>query len=475
MKNTAIKKMTLALSVLALNIGLTIGTIPVKAAETMLSHSQQALPSLAPMLAKVMPSVVSISVEGSTTVNNSRMPPQFQDFFGKRSPFCQEDSPFQDSPFCQRSSPSMKEKFKGLGSGVVINANKGYIVTNYHLVENANKIQVQLDDGRQYNAEVVGKDPRTDIALLQLKNFKNLTAAKMADSDELRVGDYVVAIGNPYGLGETATSGIVSALGRSGLNRENYENFIQTDAAINRGNSGGALVNLNGELVGMNTAILTPDGGNIGIGFAIPSNMLKDLTNQMAKGGEVKRSELGIVGAELNAELAKEMNLNVQKGALVTQVLPKSAAEKAGIKVGDTIVKINDKPLNSFFELRAKIGTLPVGSNVTLGLLRDSKLISLKVILEESVRDKIESENIAGIQGAELSDFSGKGVKVNNVKAGSTAAALGLKKGDIITHVAQQKIKNIAELRKILDKKSHLLILNIERGEEKLLIIIQNK
>ncbi len=169
------------------------------------------------------------------------------------------------------------------------------------------------------------------------------------------------------------------------------------------------------------------------------------------------------------------MNLNVQKGALVTQVLPKSAAEKAGIKVGDTIVKINDKPLNSFFELRAKIGTLPVGSNVTLGLLRDSKLISLKVILEESVRNKIESENIAGIQGAELSDFSGKGVKVNNVKAGSTAAALGLKKGDIITHVAQKKIKNIAELRKILDKKSHLLILNIERGEEKLLIIIQNK
>lgn len=474
MKKSAIKKMSLAFSVLTLSMGLTIGTMPVRAAETP-SSLNKPLPSLVPMLAKAMHSVVSISVEGSTTVNNPKMSRQFQDFFGKDFPFCQEDSPFQGSPFCQRGSSSMKEKFRGLGSGVVINATKGYVVTNNHLVENANKIQVQLNDGRQYDATVTGKDPRTDIALLQLKDFKNLTEAKIADSDQLSVGDYVVAIGNPYGLGETVTFGIVSALGRSGLNSDNYENFIQTDAAINRGNSGGALLNLNGELVGMNTAILTPDGGNIGIGFAIPANMLKDLTGQMAKGGQVKRAQLGIMGVDLNPDLVKQMNLNVQKGTFVTQVLPRSAAEKAGIKIGDTIVKLNDKTLNNFSELRAKVGTLPVGSHITLGLLRDSKLMTVEVTLQESVGDKMEAENISGIQGAQLSNFEDKGVKVNNVKPGSTAAILGLKKGDIITHVAQKKIRNIAQLREILDKKPNLLILNVERGEEKLLLILQNK
>ena len=219
------------------------------------------------MLEKVMPSVVSINVEGSTTVNTPRMPQQFQQFFGEDSPFCQDGSPFQGSPMCQGGEQpgpdgqpqGTQQKFQALGAGVVIDATKGYVVTNNHVVDNANKIQVQLSDGRRFDAKVIGKDPRSDIALIQLKDFKNLTAIKMADSDQLRVGDYTVAIGNPYGLGETATSGIVSALGRSGLNIENYENFIQTDAAINRGNSGGALVNLNGELIGINTAILAPD------------------------------------------------------------------------------------------------------------------------------------------------------------------------------------------------------------------------
>lgn len=192
-----------------------------------------------------------------------------------------------------------------LGSGVIIDAAKGYVVTNNHVVDNASVIKVQLSDGRKFDAKVVGKDPRSDIALIQIQNPKNLTAIKLADSDALRVGDYTVAIGNPFGLGETVTSGIVSALGRSGLNVENYENFIQTDAAINRGNSGGALVNLNGELIGINTAILAPDGGNIGIGFAIPSNMVKNLTSQMVEYGQVKRGELGIMGTELNSNWRK--------------------------------------------------------------------------------------------------------------------------------------------------------------------------
>ncbi|BCQ41397.1 hypothetical protein ERHA54_40000 [Erwinia rhapontici] len=242
------KKTTLVLSALALSLGLALNPLAASAAETASSSSSQPLPSLAPMLETVMPSVVSINVEGSTTVRTPRMPQQFQQFFGDNSPFCQDGSPFQGSPMCQEGGPegkgnggadSQQQKFRALGSGVVIDAAKGYVVTNNHVVDNATKIQVQLSDGRKYDAKVIGKDPRSDIALIQLKEAKNLTAIKLADSDNLRVGDYTVAIGNPYGLGETVTSGIVSALGRSGLNLENYENFIQTDAAINRGNSGG--------------------------------------------------------------------------------------------------------------------------------------------------------------------------------------------------------------------------------------------
>lgn len=318
------KKTTLVLSALALSIGLAMGPVSSAIAAETASSSSQQLPSLAPMLEKVMPSVVSINVEGSTQVSNAGargVPPQFQQFFGDDSPFCQDGSPFQGSPMCQGGPNSgggapSKQDFRALGSGVIIDAAKGYVVTNNHVVDNADKISVKLSDGRSYDAKVIGKDPRTDIALLQLKDAKNLTAIKIADSDQLRVGDYTVAIGNPYGLGETVTSGIVSALGRSGLNVENYENFIQTDAAINRGNSGGALINLNGELIGINTAILAPDGGNIGIGFAIPSNMVKNLTSQMVEFGQVKRGELGIMGTELNSELAKAMNVDAQKGPL---------------------------------------------------------------------------------------------------------------------------------------------------------------
>lgn len=376
-----------------------------------------------------MPSVVSINVEGSTTVRTPRMPQQFQQFFGDNSPFCQDGSPFQGSPMCQEGGPegkgnggadSQQQKFRALGSGVVIDAAKGYVVTNNHVVDNATKIQVQLSDGRKYDAKVIGKDPRSDIALIQLKEAKNLTAIKLADSDNLRVGDYTVAIGNPYGLGETVTSGIVSALGRSGLNLENYENFIQTDAAINRGNSGGALVNLNGELIGINTAILAPDGGNIGIGFAIPSNMVKNLTSQMVEFGQVKRGELGIMGTELNSELAKAMKVDAQRGAFVSQVLPKSSAAQAGIKAGDVIVSINNKPISSFSALRAEVGSLPVGTKMELGLIRDGKPMKVNVALQQSAAAKVDSGTIYnGIEGADLSNFDAKGVKgvkVDSVK-----------------------------------------------------------
>ncbi|HFQ5649836.1 TPA: serine endoprotease DegP, partial [Yersinia enterocolitica] len=454
----------------------------VVAAETASSSSQQ-LPSLAPMLEKVMPSVVSINVEGSAQVSNAGgIPPQFQQFFGDDSPFCQDGSPFQGSPMCQggpgsKGGAPSKQDFRALGSGVIIDAAKGYVVTNNHVVDNATKINVKLSDGRSYEAKVIGKDPRTDIALLQLKDAKNLTAIKIADSDQLRVGDYTVAIGNPYGLGETVTSGIVSALGRSGLNVENYENFIQTDAAINRGNSGGALINLNGELIGINTAILAPDGGNIGIGFAIPSNMVKNLTSQMVEFGQVKRGELGIMGTELNSELAKAMKVDAQKGAFISQVLPKSAAAKAGIKAGDVIVSMNGKAINSFAGFRAEIGTLPVGSKMTLGLLRDGKPVNVEVTLEQSSQTQVDSGNLyTGIEGAELSnsDVNGKkGVKVDSVKPGTAAARIGLKKGDVIMGVNQQPVQNLGELRKILDTKPSVLALSIQRGDTSLYLLMQ--
>ncbi|ADW75236.1 MULTISPECIES: serine endoprotease DegP [Rahnella] len=482
------KKSSLFLSALALSIGMAMAPVSsALAAETASSStSTTQLPSLAPMLEKVMPSVVSVNVEGSAPVKTPRMGQQFQQFFGQNSPLCQDGSPFQGSPVCQgggqgpdgQPAPEQKEDFRALGSGVIIDADKGYVVTNNHVVDNATKISVQLNDGRKFDAKVIGKDPRSDIAVIQLQNAKNLTAIKMADSEQLRVGDYTVAIGNPYGLGETVTSGIVSALGRSGLNIENYENFIQTDAAINRGNSGGALVNLNGELIGLNTAILAPDGGNIGIGFAIPSNMVKNLSKQMIEFGQVKRGELGIMGTELNSELAKAMKVDAQRGAFISQVMPKSAAEKAGIKAGDVILSMNGKPISSFASFRADIGTLPIGTKVTLGLLREGKPMNVDVTIEQSTQtSKIESGNIyTGIEGAELSNGAAgdqKGVKVDEVKPGSTAARIGLKKGDVILGVNQQKVTNLGELRKILDTKPNVLALDIQRGDTSIYLLAQ--
>jgi len=475
------KKTTLAMSALALSLGLALSPLSVSAAETAsVTPPSQQMPSLAPMLEKVMPSVVSINVEGSTTVNTPRMGRNFQQFFGENSPFCQEGSPFQSSPFCQggqggADDGGQQQKFMALGSGVIIDAAKGYVVTNNHVVDNASTIKVQLGDGRKFDAKVVGKDPRSDLALVQIQDPKNLTAIKLADSDALRVGDYTVAIGNPFGLGETVTSGIVSALGRSGLNAENYENFIQTDAAINRGNSGGALVNLNGELIGINTAILAPDGGNIGIGFAIPSNMVKNLTAQMVQYGQVRRGELGILGTELNSELAKAMKVDAQRGAFVSQVMPNSSAAKAGIKAGDVITSLNGKPISSFAALRAEVGSMPIGSKVSLGLLREGKPVTVSLELQQSSQSQVDSSTIfSGIEGAEMSNKgNNQGVTVSNVKANSPAARIGLKKGDVIIGANQQPVKNIAELRKILDSKPSVLALNIQRGDSSLYLLMQ--
>ncbi len=294
------KKQARLFSALALSIGMSLAAAPDAMATLPAQIAGQPLPSLAPMLEKVLPAVVSVHVEGTDSGAQAQdIPEPLKRFFGQMP-----------------GGNSQPQPFEGLGSGVIIDAAKGYVLTNNHVVNGADKINVQLGDGSEYEAKLIGHDEQTDIALIQIQGAKNLTQVKVADSDQLKVGDFAVAIGNPFGLGQTATSGIISALGRSGLNLEGLENFIQTDAAINRGNSGGALVNLNGELIGINTAILASSGGNIGIGFAIPSDMAMNLAQQLIKFGEVKRGQLGIKGTEMTADMAKAFNVDAQRGAL---------------------------------------------------------------------------------------------------------------------------------------------------------------
>ena len=454
------KKQTQLLSALALSVGLTlsasfqaVASIPGQVAD------QAPLPSLAPMLEKVLPAVVSVRVEG-TASQGQKIPEEFKKFFGDDLP----DQPAQP--------------FEGLGSGVIINANKGYVLTNNHVINQAQKISIQLNDGREFDAKLIGSDDQSDIALLQIQNPSKLTQIAIADSDKLRVGDFAVAIGNPFGLGQTATSGIISALGRSGLNLEGLENFIQTDASINRGNSGGALLNLNGELIGINTAILAPGGGSVGIGFAIPSNMARTLAQQLIDFGEIKRGQLVINGTEMSADIAKAFNLDVQRGAFVSEVLPGSGSAKAGVKAGDIITSLNGKPLNSFAELRSRIATTEPGTKVKLGLLRNGKPLEVEVTLDTSTSSSASAEMITpALEGATLSDGQlkdgGKGIKIDEVVKGSPAAQAGLQKDDVIIGVNRDRVNSIAEMRKVLAAKPAIIALQIIRGNESLYLLMR--
>ncbi|HDC4403920.1 TPA: serine endoprotease DegQ [Enterobacter cloacae] len=454
------KKKNQLLSALALSVGLSLSaSFPAFAALPSQVPGQTAIPSLAPMLEKVLPAVVSVQVEG-TAVQSQRVPEELKKYFGDESPD-------------QQAQP-----FEGLGSGVIIDAAKGYILTNNHVISQADKISVQLNDGREFDAKLIGGDDQSDIALLQVQNPSNLTQIAIADSDKLRVGDFAVAVGNPFGLGQTATSGIISALGRSGLNLEGLENFIQTDASINRGNSGGALLNLNGELIGINTAILAPGGGSIGIGFAIPSNMAKTLAQQLIQFGEVKRGLLGIKGMEMSADIAKAFNINVQRGAFVSEVLPNSGSAKAGIKSGDVIVSLNDKPLSSFAELRSRIATTEPGAKVKLGLIRDGKPLNVEVTLDKSTSSSASAELIApALQGATLSDGQlkdgTKGISIDTVEKSSPAAQAGLHQDDVIIGVNRTRVQSIAELRKVLESKPTVIALQIMRGNESIYLLLR--
>lgn len=421
------------------------------------------MPTLAPMVKRVSPSVVNIATRG-TIKEQSGHNPLLDDPFFRR---------FFDTP--QDSKPRERQ-FQSAGSGVIVDAKNGYIITNHHVVENASEITITLLDNRTFSAKVVGSDEGADIAVLQAKQ-PNLVAMPLGDSGKLEVGDYVVAIGNPFGLQHTVTAGIVSALGRSDINPEagGYEDFIQTDASINPGNSGGALVNLRGELVGINSAILSRTGGNIGIGFAIPVNMVRSVMDQLIKYGQVKRGVLGVQLYSVNSDIAKEFGLTETTGALVAGVVQGSAADRAGIKTGDIITSLNGVTMKSSGELRNAIGMLHVGDKVELGVLRDGKPRKLTALIAE--RSELESASAAdihrGLDGAELADApDGGGVLVNKVQEASAAGQAGIRANDVIVGVGRTPVTDLKSFREAV-KGASVLVLRIRRGGDTLLLPVR--
>ncbi len=451
------KKMSVLVSSILLSSSLALSSLPVQASLPS-SVDGQKLPSLAPMLEQVTPAVVLISVRGTHEIKQRNVPDAFKFFFGNP----------------RQQNPTRERPFQGLGSGVIIDAEKGYIVTNNHVIKEADEIQITLKDGRQIDAKKIGADENSDIALLQV-DAKNLIALSFADSDKLRVGDFAVAIGSPFGLGQTVTSGIVSALGRSGLNSDNFEDFIQTDAAINSGNSGGALINLRGDLIGINTAIIGPNGGNVGIGFAIPSNMVKNLVDQIIEFGEVRRGVLGVSGRSVTGEFAQAMELEEAQGAFVEQVSEDSAAQNAGIEAGDVITEVNSKKIKSFSELRGKIGSIGAGNEVELTVIKaNGKEKKYNITLKKAESANVEPASIHRmLEGAELGNSQSNGVLVSSVEDESPAALIGLRGGDIIVGVNRKRINNIAELRDYLKDNSGISLLNVVRGNTNLYIRIR--
>jgi len=409
------------------------------------------LPTLAPVLERVTPSVVNIYTQTRVRIRS----PLLDDPFFRR---------FFNVPVVPRERVS-----QSLGSGVVVDAEQGYVLTNNHVIAGSTEISVTLADGRSFEAEVIGTDPDTDLAMIRIP-ADNLRALPLADSNQLRVGDFVVAVGNPFGLGQTVTSGIVSALGRAGFRGLEFQNFIQTDASINPGNSGGALINLRGELVGINSAIFTPSGGNVGIGFAIPSAMAKYVMDQLASFGEVRRGTLGIYVQDLTAELAGAFGLENGKGALVAEVAVDSAAERAGIQAGDVVTAIADYPVNNAREFHNIEGQLPLGESITLEFFRnqEKKLASLnaealKVLDGGAIDGRLKGATFEELPVKLRSDRI-KGVLLSGLKSGSQLARNGLRPGDIITAVNRQVISDLSDFQGAVVSAREGLYLQIHRN-----------
>jgi len=422
------------------------------------SMNGETLPSLAPMLVEVQPAIVNIS-----TTTNIRI----------------QENPLMQDPFFRRffNLPQQRQS-NSLGSGVIINAKKGYIVTNHHVIDKADEITVTIKDGRELEAELVGSDAASDVAVIRVKE-RNLMAIKMGDSESLQVGDFVVAIGSPFGLSQTVTSGIISALGRSGLGIEGYEDFIQTDASINPGNSGGALVNLRGELVGINTAILSRGGGSVGIGLSIPVDMVKSLMNQIIEHGEVKRGLLGVVMQNLTPSLADAFGISGKKGAVVSQVIPGSAAEETGMEEGDVIVQFNDTLVESGTDLRNAVGLLRAGSKAEVQFYRNGKLqkvmVKIKPLDEFSLSDSSIIKRLHGarFQNVVPNNDIDSGVEVTQIEPGSEADDSGLRVGDIIVSINRKAISNLDDMKKVVKESKDVLLMKLIRNGRALFLVIQ--
>ena len=425
--------------------------------------------TLAPLVDKTAPAVVSIAIQGTVTAPSNPLmdDPFFERFFG--------------APPGGQGGERRERKVRSGGSGVIVDAKKGFILTNHHVVENADEILVTLTDGRTLDAKVIGSDAGTDIALIKVEEPKNLTEMNFADSDKAKVGDFVLAIGNPFGLNHSVTSGIISQLGRTGINRDGYEDFIQTDAAINPGNSGGALVDMNGELIGINSAIFSRSGGNIGIGFAIPANMARSVMDQLVEFGEVRRGLLGVSISDFTKESAEAYGMENTDGALIQEIVPESAAEKAGLEVGDVVIKIDNEKIQGAAELRNSVGMKRSGDKVKLTVLRDGKKRTITATL-----GSIDTISIAnaddihpGLQGAEFSNYKGNAdsfvndaVLVNSVEPNSQAAANGLRPNDVITAVNRIPVTSTQELT-AADEDQSVLMLRIARDNRTLLLQIR--
>jgi Do/DeqQ family serine protease len=435
--------------VLIANCGACLAAIPI-------SMLGQGVPTLAPMLEEVVPTVVNIATEGF--VEQSAHP-----FFS--DPFF---SQFLEMP--QRRS---RRKTQSLGSGVIVDAGNGLVLTNAHVIDNAQKITVNLLDGREFKAEVVGSDPETDIAVIKIAS-DDLIGINLAESNDLRVGDFVIAIGNPFGLGQTVTSGIVSALGRSGLGVTGYEDLIQTDASINPGNSGGALVDLNGRLVGLNTAIYSGTGGNIGIGFAIPIDMVKQVMSQLMEFGEVTRGFIGVEYQDLTRELSQAFGLDQYlEGVVLVEVLDGSPAGKAGLEVGDVITRINNKRIKNAIQFDNEIAMNRAGAEVDISYLRrgSQKSISLLIGTNEALDNKtvLKNERFSNTTVGEIpreSELYDKvsGIMIYSLKKGSRTWSSGLREGDIIVSVNRYASPSIDTFVNLLARFKGPLRLKVYRG-----------
>ncbi len=402
----------------------------------------QPLPSLAPMLESVTPAVVNISTVTRVRASN----PLMNDPFFRRY--------FQSERGNSRDSQS-------LGSGVIVDAERGIVITNDHVINGADTIIVTLADGRESAAKLLGSDPDTDIAVLEIE-ANALSALDWADSDALRVGDYCVAIGNPFGLGQTVTSGIVSALGRSGLGIQEFEDFIQTDASINPGNSGGALVSIDGKLIGINTAIVAPGGGNVGIGFAIPANLARDLMQQIIETGRVQRGELGISAQALTPRLAEAFDLSVDTGVIIRRVVPDSPADKAGLQVGDVITAIDGRRVADVGDVRNRIGLVRIGQRLQLQLIRDGERRELDAIVEgvQSISVLFEGASFIDVRARDGRRYVG----LEDVSANSALGQAGVRAGDVILSVNRTPVATVEQMEQVASRTPDELLLLVQRG-----------